>query len=184
MKSEGYIAKPTTNTSAACIKQDSHAQKHTHNSPSPHPPPVSVETKTIMPSSTCSVLGSKVPLDSFILHVSSKLPAHHHIFRGRMAAGRTPKGSLAHGRALLVGSVPLISTHAHKFRLVRLTTHLKNVGAILLQLKTVLCFSLFISRCCKVKTKLKAIRQECPLHSMRLLFLFIPPEKKILFPFL
>lgn len=54
------LQKPTTNTSAACIRQDSHAQEHTRNSPSPHPAPASVETHAIVPSSTCSVLGFKV----------------------------------------------------------------------------------------------------------------------------
>lgn len=99
------LRKPTTNKSATSIKQDSHALERTHNSTSPHPPPALVETNEITPSSTHSVL--KVPPDSFILHITSKL------LRGRMAADRTPEGSLAHGGTLLAGSIPLSAQLTH-----------------------------------------------------------------------
>ena len=96
-RQKNMLWKPTTNKSATSIKQDSYALKHTHDRPTPHPPPAPLETNETTPSSTCSVLSLKVPPESFILHVSSKLPAHYSILRGRMAAGRKPDGSLAHG---------------------------------------------------------------------------------------
>lgn len=167
--------KPTTNKSAISIKQDHHAPEHICNSPSPHPPPILVETSEVTPSSTCSVL--KVPPDSFILHITPKLPAHYLILRGRMAAGRTPEGSLAHGGTILAGSIPLSSQRMHPNLVWSVTTHLKSIGAVFLHLETVLCFNLFISRCCKAKTKPKDTRQECSFCSMRLLFPLIPPKE-------
>lgn len=107
-RQKNTLRKPTTNKPATSIKQDSHAPEHTHNSPSPHPPSAPVETNEITPSSTCLVLSFKVPPVRFILHVTSKLPAHYPIIRGRTPAGRIPAGSFAHGGTL---HSPVTSTH-------------------------------------------------------------------------